>query len=320
MVKFLDEQEWRAAISEKRVLMFNEQSEVVNAIANSFSLKPVYIVCYRKERLVLSLIVYTKNKKIVSPIHFFYTVFWIDKGINNDAKYVVVVNELIKSLISKYDKITLRLPIEMKDVRPFIWNNFSISNNYTYIKQLDNLNYHPVTRRNIEKCTTLDYRFTEEQLSNENLNKNLAFFFKLGTYPTKKINTIRTLINELAKTSYLKNYCLYFNDVIIASYIVFSDELNKVAYMVMVSQSSKNFKDNAHSFFYHSIFVELQKKGYQCIDLMGANILSIADFKSRFNPTLTQRFVVHYDRKSVALKASFKSVKDLAKRVVSRFI
>ncbi len=318
MLCFLTQEVWHTKISAVRLLKFTEQPQVIAAIANAFNLQTIYLIFEEKNKPIISLIAYTKGKKIINPSHYFYANLWVDETLS-DAKYTTVMLSFLTDLKKKYHAIDLQLPITIKDVRPFLWANFLINNRYTYIKNLANLTYHPVIKRKIKNFNHTTYSFKLEELTELSVQLNLKIFKELGTVPVFAINKIENLLKNMANTPHLICCNCYENEDLLASNILFLDPENKTAFTALLNQTNKANKNDLHVALYNFFFTELKKQGYEYVDMLGADMENIATFKGSFKPELMPNFLVSYSKNKQTIYSKISLAKSTLKKIWAKF-
>ena len=312
MLKVLQREEWQKQVLEIRPLQMNEDAVFVETLSNLSYGKPVYILYQKNDKVIFSFIAFVKGKKIFHPFHFFYSAFWVANGLS-DTQYCEYLDDFVAELMPKYEEIQIKLPTNIVDIRPFLWNNFSITNYYTYIKDLENLDYHTSTAKNIRKAKQGNYICREEELDELSLSLNLKLFSDLKVYGAKKINNIGQLMRLLSKNGFLKSFNCYKDNELVASNLILLDEKTKVAYTVLLNKTSRSIKDDVHSLLHDFFFNKLKADGYFFVDLLGGDMKSIAAFKSRFNAELQPHFLVRYNKRNAAISKGVSKLKNLAK-------
>ncbi len=315
MLKLLNQKEWIAKMEGQRKLFFYEQPEVVSIITHKHNCDAEYIIFEKKDKVVISLLALSKGKKIITPIHFFYSALWIDPALE-DTKYCIYVVEFLRMLQSTFKKIDIRLSPSIEDVRPFLWAGFSIDNRFTYIKRLDKLEYAKDVHKNIEKSSNVTYLYKQELLNKEILDINLRIFLELKLYSKKSINKIKDLITQLSSTEYLTCFSCYFENQLLVSHILFLDKENKIAYTFLKNKQYKEQSGSLHSVLYHHLFIYLKSQGFEYVDLLGANMESISLFKSRFKADLHTVNIVRYSKTRVFFDIAYKKITYLIKRTI----
>jgi len=291
MLYNLNRQSWVKEITNFRTLLLNEQTEIVDSITTTYKCRCEYFIFKRKDKTIMSFIAFVNGTKIFQPIHFFYAAFWVDDDLS-DRVYTDSLYELIGELKKKYTDINLTLPIEIKDIRPFLWHGFEVNNRFTYLKNTNETQYGKYMERKLAKGQDLKLRFAEEKMNNKSLSLNLQLLSDLK-FRKSKIADIGRLLTLLSDTKYLFCFNTYENDKLILSDIVFKDEENKKVYEVLKNKVAGS--DNIPSISYHQLFEFYANAGYNWVDLMGADMPSISKFKAGFNPLLTTHFLVKYN-------------------------
>jgi hypothetical protein len=288
--------EWDLAISKARTLFFNEQIALVEAVSDIYACSPKYFLYEYKGSLVASLIAYTKGEKLISPIHFYYSSFWVTPL--TDIKYMEYISEFVEQLTNEFTDITLRLPPQITDVRPFLWNGFTVQNNYTYIKRLDELlTYSSSTQRNLNNFDQTSFSFKVSTLDDTSINLNIKIFKSLNLLPAK-IDRLKNLLFEMSRLGVLRCFNAFKDNEMLASMHVFLDERSHQAYLILLNQTSNAKKSNVHTKLHQFMFEYLQNAGYHQVDLMGGDLKGISAYKTSLNTELKPHFTVTYSKKS----------------------
>lgn len=318
MVKILQREEWVAEIEKVRPLLMNEELPVVNVLCDYGNLTPQYFLYRKKDKAIFSFIALVRGHEIKAPLHFFYSPFWADPNLT-DTQYCQYLDEFLVSLLSQYKKIEIKLPIGIIDMRPFLWRNFSVVNYYTYIKQLDSLDYYYVTEKNIRKARRAGYECRQEPLDEVSLDLNLKLFFALKAYSSSRIQAISSLLKAMSAIENLICFNCYKNNELVASNVIFLDKKNKKAYTVLLNKIPRTNKDDVHSLLHDFFFTTLGSDGYEYVDLLGGDMQGIAPFKSRFNAKLEPHFLVRYSKRKSLIKNTVSKIKNILKLVFAKF-
>ncbi|SOD11700.1 hypothetical protein [Pedobacter xixiisoli] len=312
MLYILNRESWLAEIKLTRRMLLNEQEVIVDALAKVYACEPVYFIFKRKDKIIISFIAFTKGQRLFQPIHFFYSAFWVDSGLS-DRVYAASLFEFIEELKKRYKNIHITLPIEIKDIRPFLWQGFSVENRYTYLKQTNELSYGKYMERKLGKAEELPLKFVEEKIDAAAIDLNLGLLKKLSFSKTS-LKDIKELLKSLSSTTYLVSFNVYLDEKLLISDILLKDEEHHLIYEIL--KNSLKGEDNIQSIAYHRLFQYYAKEGFSVIDLMGADMQSISKFKAGFNPTLTPHFVVKYSW----VKNATSKLKTSAKTIVKGLI
>lgn len=318
MLKVLSQQEWIAEVLKTRPLQLNEQPVFIETIENLTSAKAVFYLFQERAQTLISFIAFVKERTICNPIYFLYSPLWVADNLS-DAKYVECLMEFIKSLQQVYTSISIKLPFSITDIRPFMWNKFSVAHHYTYLQRLSALNYHETTKKNINKCKKQAYTCAIADLDEQSLNTNIAIYRDFSFFTESKILIIKQFLSVAAEAGYLKSFNCYKDNVLVASNLILMDAEQKIAYTILLNKIEKNIKDDIHSLLHDFFFNELQKAGYELVDLLGGDIQSIAMFKSRFGARLVPHFVVNYRQSTALFNDWILGLKRRVKQLIYRY-
>src|SRR5690606_24207319 len=123
-----------------------------------------------------------KNKRsvIVSNFQLFYTGIWFKYSLEH-KKGRDNLYEAISCLKKIYSEITIILPPDIIDVRPFKWNNFKIFLRYTYIKETASyLNFRKDVKSNYKNSITLDLIFRSTRFNDFNWEMHHNHLLQIG--------------------------------------------------------------------------------------------------------------------------------------------
>lgn len=251
----------------------------------------VEVYCYsfeKRGRLLALGAFYVKSKKIITPESFSFTALWFANELS-DVAYLECADSLIQLLKDNFYKISLRLSSQINDVRPFIWSNFRIENKYTYIKR-DYSEPHYSISKNLSKLPENHYCFKVENIDPQSIEVNLKFLKVLG-FSNALCDFYKPLIIEWGKLGFVKAFNVYKQNELICSNIVIIDISENKIYTILLNNVSDQEK-YAHTYLYQSIINWAKENYITEIDLCGANLPSVAKFKSYFNAELVGYFVV----------------------------
>jgi hypothetical protein len=319
MLSFLEREHWEASILKERSLFFNEKNDFVDAVANSFNLKVHHILFKKGDKTIVSLIAYAKGDRIVVPLYFVYSTLWINKI--SDSAYSTYVTAFLAQLKLHFKNISLNLNPAISDVRPFIWSGFNVAPKYTYIKDLNIFaNYPSDVKSSIKKAIDSDVEFIKVPFSEELVAQNMIFLRNSTLLSSDKISGIMSFFNVLKSDGKLEFYICTLKNELIASSIVLVDDVQKVAYTAFLNKVELNSFGNhsIHAFLYDGIFKSLSQRGYQMVDLLGANVFSISKFKGKLQGDLIAYYSVEYKNLGNFLNKSLITIKKILKKALMR--
>lgn len=306
MLKELDRNSWENFCQNAYGNIFSEWDFILK-IEKSSDTKANFYGFYCGNKLVAATCLPEKNKAIIHPIDFLYTPFAIDTTINPN-----VINESVQhgleSLKSKYSSIILKLSPEITDIRAFNWAGFDTEVRYTYLQDLTELTYQESVHKKIKKAINNSITFSFGDKKSESIALNLIKLAEFGIAP-ESIKTTEKFISLLTEKE-LQNYNAFKEQKLISSNLILRDNKSKMAYTVLLA-SDKSYQNlGTDVALYDYFFKMLATDGIEKVDLCGANMKSIATFKSSFNPKLSPYFVVRYDK---PIRKILKTVKKIIK-------
>lgn len=307
----ITEENWLLAI-EKLDLPLFYQPNYLNAISNSFKLELNYFSFTSKHQVISLFSFFTDSKNaLVIPEAFSYSPFYINKSFS-EKLYIDVLSSLIDILKKEFKSIKIKLPTDILDIRPFIWENFKIDIKYTHEK-IGGLSPDASIIKNLTKDVISEYDFKVEDLTEHSLSLNLEFLSTLD-FSTKKISRHRYLIQAWAKHDYLKAFNLYRDNVLICSNLVLLDFNSSKAYTILLNKVDAAHKF-AHTYLYDQIIKWCVINQINNIDFCGANFKTISEFKSRFSTELKSYYVVNYSPISSFLKKIEDSLSKIFRKI-----
>ena len=272
--------------------------EYMEITAKVIQAQAVYFVFFRNDLPQVAFALFERSKNIVLPEFYpLYSGVWLNgslESINLRNDFIQSVSEL-KLL---YDSIKICLPQDIQDVRAFIWNGFDVELKYTYIKNLNDLNFKSDVLKNYRLAVN-DFKFVEEGTLGENwvLFKNQLF--ELG-FSERKINQLYSWLIELPVNNVIKVFSVrYFDEKLGGIGIVLLDQQKLQSGFLLSYGLNNERQSEINSILYVGIHKWLSENGFHQFDYFGANTINIADFKSRFNPELKTYFVVSYSKFSI---------------------
>ena len=310
MFQELSESDWNQFIAQHPDAGVFDLPSCLKATAAVYHAKINYFAYLKNNQILVAIAVFVKDDKIIVPHHYYRSSFLILKDQNP-----LVINQAIIALLTtlkeRTKSIQIALPLNIQDIRPFIWTDFQPQIRYTYIKELETLDYHENINRNIKKAekNQFTYAYDTDYEASLRLHQQDLKLFGISTAQNEQLSE---LFKQWIATGLLKSFNAYKDGVLIASNLLLCDEKQNIAYKLMISTSVYN-ELGVQSALYDYTFQLLKEKGFQKVDLYGANMQSIADFKGKFNPELHSFFVLTYSAKRKWLKPIYKVLDYLIK-------
>nr|WP_294895796.1 hypothetical protein [uncultured Pedobacter sp.] len=264
---------------------------------------------------VLALPLFVNKKKVVVPNHYFYQYVWEKEAFKESWSQIEAWIFLLKALKASYNEIKLRLPINIRDVRPFIWCDFDINVRHTYEKHLTDL----VFKRNLQRILLKqldDFSFKKNCDWQSSWDFHYRDLEKLGIRKSL-INSYISYLEALKHINKLELFNAYHHDVFVTSIIVIVDYKSKYAYFVLMGSVDKAFyKAGLPTLLYNYALNQLKENNFLKVDFLGANMLNISKYKSKFSPNLEQYHEVFYSVSVDRRRKVFFKLKSLLKKVL----
>lgn len=288
------EQEWLEFIRKKEFLELFADPRFLNVIASVQELHLVYFICEYKNEALFGFPVFIKNRKIVVPNHFFYSVIVMDEEANpviiNDA-WMFCLAELKK----EYTTISFRFSPDVKDIRPFIWNGFSYQLRYTYLFHLHKFIPSSPLKKHITRAKERGVSYDTEYLTSDIFSIQRSDLIRFG-FSSSTSSIFEKLFLEWQKNHQMICISAFFNNKRITTQLLLLDKNKKTAYCSILN-SAKDYRYlKVHSGLHGFMIEYLKGLGMEQMDFCGANIKEIADFKSKFTDNLQAYYVVNYSR------------------------
>jgi|GEM_PF-2449823 len=277
--------------------------------ATNAALKPVFYIYTVDEEVKIGFALYEKGNKIVIPMQLLFYSGICFKGKLRDDEFNIHFYEAIGLLKKLYPSITLVTSPEIKDLRPFLWNNFEVKLRYTYCKETkDNYYSEGIVRdykRAIKKFGIYHTICLFDELEWGGYNN----LFKMLNYSSSKIIHIKNWLTELDNCKFLCCLELKNNDnKSVGSGIVLLNKQLKKGYFIYMDINKKQHRSETNAYIYIEVQKWLFENGYNDLDYIGANTNTIAKYKSRYVPKLEPYYVVTYNKYSFNLVAFFKKI------------
>lgn len=185
--------------------------------------------------------------------------------------------------------ISILTPLEIKDIRPFIWRNYKTSTLYTFyardLNPQEAINsFNPDVRRQATKATKLPLSIKQGHEA-----KLINDFFHLQELTFKRQNhnfkfnnhAFERLINELVSSVNVTFYVAYFEGSPIAGQVVLY--YKKKAYYWLAASHPDYLKSGANQALLTFIIEDFNTRKINNFDFVGANTPGVADYKASFN-------------------------------------
>lgn len=206
--------------------------------------------------------------------------------ISKFSEFIEAYNAGIKSVILSY---------EIPDVLPFIWKNFKVTPQYTYLINLD------ITTKEIWDGFSSDKRnlirkAEKDQISVEKITDYQSVMEMLKkTYERKGIkdtyNQLNSILFDFANSTNSFAYGAYLNNKIITVAFCVFDQ--KKAYYLLGGHDPENKHNGAGAAVIWESIKEAKRLNLECFDFEGSMIPQIEKFFKGFGGKLTSAFRIN---------------------------
>ncbi len=219
----------------------------------------------------------------------------------NESQLHATLNSLLDFLSSEFSLLHIQFPPSFTDVRTFLWRGFATRINYTYltaIQQHEDLLsvYDPPVRRQIKKGGEQDHT-----LHTDNSREFIVHAWELEqkSFERQQLDLkyasredFVSFIELLAEQGSAQTYTITVEDRAIASQVILLDNAKKTAYYWLAGADKAYLSTGLNQLLLHKILTNLQDRGYQTFDFVGAGTETIARYKSTFNFPLVPMYSV----------------------------
>ncbi|WAC40325.1 hypothetical protein [Pedobacter sp. SL55] len=309
-LKKVNETDWALAFQKGFHSIFFDP-KYLNVVKDAFGYELNYYTFVKGNKLLFAAAMFSKNGNIVVPYAFTYNSIYFDQAVG-DIVYIQIFEDFIELLKKDFKNLSLRLPPNITDIRPFKWSGFEITNSYTYIKDPTAKIKHKLLKK--VSITDKNLTFVEEEISEANLTQHLHACFRYGL-SKNYYEDYKELFLGLANKKYLKLLSLYKSDSLVTAQIALVDSSIKTLYTLFFNDFGNNTYVGSLNLATFNWCVE---NGITQVDMVGANDKGIANFKYSFNAQLTPYFSVSYNRNKFLLKTALQKAKGYLKKILKR--
>ncbi len=212
-------------------------------------------------------------------------------GLKQDKKETYL-NQIIDE-ISTYiyslspNFVSISIPSDFLDVRPFKWNKFEVTPNYNYVIHLN---------EDLESIWNGFKKNLRKQLSSPEIKNlqlipsgNLSPFYNSITKRYEEQGLVCPIYNldyleSLLKLypNHLRIYYLYYNNDYLGS--VITQEYKQ--YILWMGNAKNGDKIFSNEYIIWHLIQKAKNEGYSKFEIPGANKRNLNQFKSKFNPSL----------------------------------
>lgn len=210
-------------------------------------------------------------------------------------KYLLETSASVQEIQKQYSNIHFKFNPSIQDIRPFLWKNFIAIQRYTYVVDLVELNEQSVLQvPEFKKIQTENFQLLERDASEADLLLHLNFL--KGRILKRRWNIIhKDLFSNLSDISVLN---IIDSHQKLKAQMLFNKRVSRAEQIFYWEDG--DFKKNRGGIFAQYFFMlHFKRNDYKEFDFCGANIKSIAQFKSRFPVELKVIYELWYHRNPI---------------------
>lgn len=292
MLTELDSTQWeqeRAGL--KDTLLFNDPV-FLDRLASAYGLQLRFFGYKDQKYTSYILAAFIRGKKIVLPTHFFYSAFIINTGLRD----FTLNDHLQKGLLQlkkEFSGIELKLTPAVQDIRSFKQSGFQQQVYYTYYKDLGDLHYSDNVNRILKKDRSA-YSFHINGETSKSIAANVEQILLFGAGKKEK-QPVQDWLGFLLSSGQALSFEVFHEEKGFQGSAIMGIDPEQ-AYLLMIHTTAAAAADGAQVALYDYVFHTLKGRGLKRVDLLGGNIPSIAQFKSKLNAEAVPYFTVNYQR------------------------
>jgi len=309
--KEINPNQWDALLIQYDESLWYQQSRNIQLIASSYHKQAIYYACYHQSVFCAAMVLYVHKKNAALPTHFFYTPFFINASLKD---FVVnqALNQMLLDLKTAYHTIELKLSPKFNDIRAFIWSGFTHQLYYTLNKGLllDEKKPSENIRRQINKIAQNEA--IQVKVETTNLASIIATHLKMmlkNGMGKAEIQQVQHWVNTFHHQQQLFVFGLYESTNLKGSALLTFDQ--QQAYLISITGGVP--ETQGQTALYFAIFDHFSKMGITKVDLLGANIQGVAEYKSKLGSQLAPYFILSYRKYSL-----FYQLKLLLKKLLKK--
>lgn len=229
-----------------------------------------------------------KGNAIVLSASDAYSPLQLINTSDSSHKYLIESQSFIHHLIDTYSDVHLKLHPSISDIRPFLWNNFIALKRYTYVVDLKELSDELLqTVPEYKKWSHL--QVIEKALTAKDVEEHIQFLKPF----VKSVRLQKIKSDLLQNIEQLSTLNIYNEEQNLTAQMIFNKNTSYAAQLFY--RDTLDFKRNRGGVFAQYAFMQhFKNKGYTKFDFCGANMKSIASFKSRFPVQLVSFYELWY--------------------------
>lgn len=301
--------EYLAQFSATNKQLFDKPN-FVELLGNTYQKSITWYVVTLKNEVLISFPVYHKNRNAELITHFFYQAILLEKELEEEY-FQASWKMIIEQLKQDFDAIDFKFAPYVEDISPFLEAGFEPLKRHTSVIDLNIFpNYSENVRRSLKKAAKFPLSVAFHRYKAEVIEEQIVDMRKYGL-GKRHVERFKQWFEALAKREETCVVELLEDGVRIGSALYLVDEAN--AYLIATMGGKE--ESGGQAYLYDQAFRHFKEKGLTKVDLLGANIPSVALYKSKLGAELQSYFMVSYRKHKLRAKL-MRSTKDFAKRML----
>jgi len=325
--EIMDKQSWNKLWKEAIGGRVYSSTIWLEAVSDAYGLELKILGVFNGAELVGGLPLFIKKKQIIIPPFTPYNSVILKLS---ETKYpykkIYRIHSIMLNLIEylekqgKYSQITFIHTPDIRDIRPFIWKGWRVSPLYTYVLSISNVDdlkkkISHNARKNLKRCKKEKIYIEESEKFDILFNLLKLTFSRRKRLAPLNYKKLRKIYETLSKRRNAKLFIAFTKEgVPISARIITLDDDFPIAHDWVAGSDPKYFSTGGTTCLLWYIIEWLSSRGFKFLDLNGANIPSIAKFKSNFGGNLEVYFMTEFYRDT------FVELKEWVKEKVKIFI
>jgi CelD/BcsL family acetyltransferase involved in cellulose biosynthesis len=204
---------------------------------------------------------------------------------------------LLKRLEREFKFINFSTSLNIHDARPYIWRDWKVKPQYTYILKLGDHqsildNFSSSLRRKIKHCESESFKISAEGSITKLIELQEESYAKSGIKPVLTAALFEKLITTVKEKKLADVYSISLGDDIHSMRAVLKWNNNIYDWIAGSAASFRN--SNATHFLLWNMLRNFSNNNYLYFDFMGANTKNIIDFKRSFGGELKEYYDITY--------------------------
>lgn len=197
---------------------------------------------------------------------------------------------LARALRETYAQATFALPSSWRDPRPFAWAGWTVEARFTYVVGLppERQTWGSGTRQNARVHTEAYHIYTDEEALEVAAHLQVQAYHRKGIPFAPTVDQLVAIAGAVAGIGCLRTFVAYQGDALHAA-ALFAVAGDRATYWLAGSE-----RGPAMTVLLAHAFDVLASEGIVELDLGGANVRSVAEFKRKFGARLVPQYRVRH--------------------------